>query len=87
MLADGQQSPGGHRCVGALDPHRFGLTEDRDVVDQPCGGCAEHYPTRRGNRLHPLSHPHLLTDRGITHWTRTDLTGEHPTRIQADPQL
>jgi hypothetical protein len=33
-----------------------------------------------------LSHPHLLTDGGVTQRPRTDLTGDHLTGVQANPQ-
>src|SRR5262245_3032862 len=32
----------------------------------PRRGGAEHHLTRRSDRLQPLSHPHLLTNRGVT---------------------
>jgi hypothetical protein len=41
----------------------------------------------RSDRLHPLGHPHLLTDRGVTRRPGPDLTGDHLARVQADPQL
>ncbi len=87
MVVDGHQSPGGHRCVSALDVHQLGLTQHRGLFDQAGGGLAEHHPTRRRHRFHSLRHPHLLTDRRVTHWARTGLTGNHLTRIQANPQL
>src|SRR6185312_16559002 len=37
--------------------------------------------------LHPLSHSDLLPDRGVTVRPRTDLTGDHLTGVQTDPQL
>jgi hypothetical protein len=39
------------------------------------------------SRTSLLRHPHLLTNRRVTHWARTDLTGDHLPRIQANPQL
>ena len=87
MFTDGQQSPGGHRGVSALDVHQFGLLEHHGTLHQAGRRFAEHHPTRRGNRLHPLGHPHLLADRGVTQWARTNLTSDHLTRIHADPQL
>jgi len=48
---------------------------------------SRHHPTRRCHRLHPLSHPDLLTDGGVTEWPRTDLTGDYLTGVQANTQL
>jgi short-subunit dehydrogenase involved in D-alanine esterification of teichoic acids len=42
--------------------------------------------TGRRDRLHPLRHPHLLTDGGVTERPRTDLTGDHLTRVKSHPQ-
>ena len=75
-----------HRFLGALDPNRLRLAESRRPIHQSRGGRAEHHPTRRGDRLHPLSHPDLLTDGGVTERPRTDLTGDHLTGVQANPQ-
>jgi hypothetical protein len=47
---------------------------------------AKHHPARWSDRFHPLSHSDLLTDRGVTERTRTDLTGDHLTGVQAHPQ-
>ena len=63
------------------------LTESRCAINQSRRGCAEHHPTRRGDRLHPLRHPDLLTNGGVTERPRTDLTGDHLAGVQADPQL
>ena len=82
-----QQPPGRHRFVGTLDAHQLRFAEHRGALDQPRGGLAEHHPTRRCHRLHPLRHPDLLTDGGVTQSARTDLTGDHLTGIQAHPQL
>ena len=43
----------------------------------PPGGCGG---------LHPLRHPDLLTDRGVTNCGGTDLTGYHLAGVQPDPQ-
>ena len=75
---DAQQPLGGHRFIGTLDLNQLGLDQGRRAINQPCGGRAEHHPTRRSNRLHPLSHPDLLADRGVTQCVRTDLPGEGP---------
>ena len=55
------------------------------VLDQPRGRLRKHHPARRGHRFHPLRQPDLLADRGVPQRPRTDLTGDHPTRIQAHP--
>ena len=81
-----QQPTGGHRLVGTLDLNQLGLAEGRCALNQSRGGRAEHHPTRRSDRLHPLRHPDLLTDRGVTERPRTDLTGDHLTGVQAHPQ-
>ena len=54
-----------------------GFAESRRALDQSRGRRAEHHPTRRGHRFHPLGHPDLLTNGGVTECTRTDLTGDH----------
>jgi len=51
-----------------------------------CGEHVKHHRTRRGDRLHPLSHSDLLTDRGVTQSAGADLTGDHATGVQAHPQ-
>ena len=81
-----QQPTHAHRFVGALDVNQLRLTESCRAIDQSRGGLAEHHPTRRSDRFHPLRHPNLLTDCGVTQSARTDLTGDHLTRVQADPQ-
>ncbi len=85
-FAHAQQAMGGDRRVGTLDPNQLSLAQGRCAINESRGGRAEHHPTRRGDRLHPLSHPDLLTDRGVTERPRTDLTGDHLTRVQAHPQ-
>jgi hypothetical protein len=82
-----QQTTREDRRVGAFDTHHLGLTEHDRVFDEPRGGLAQHYPTRRGHRLHPLGHPDLLTDRGVACAAGADVTGNHQTRIQPDPHL
>ena len=75
-----------HRFIGTLDLNQLRLTESRCAINQSRGGRAEHHPTGGCHRLHPLSHPDLLTDGGVTESARTDLTGDHLTGVQADPQ-
>ena len=55
-----------HRLVGTLDANHLRLAESRCAINQSRGGRAEHHPTRRSDRLHPLRHPDLLTDGGVT---------------------
>ena len=74
-----------HRFVGTLDANQLGLAQSRRALDQPRGGRAEHHPARRGHRFHPLRHPDLLTDGGVTQRARTDLTGNHLDRSSAPP--
>ena len=81
-----QQPLGRDRLIGTLDVHHLRLAESRCAINQSRGGRAEHHPARRRHRLHPLSHPHLLTDSGVTERPRTDLTGDHLTRVKAHPQ-
>ena len=86
LFADAQQAVGAHRLVGTLDLNQLRLSRGRCAINQSRGGRAEHHPTRRGDRLHPLRHPDLLTDSGVTESARTDLTGDHLTGVQAHPQ-
>src|SRR5262249_1559376 len=81
-----QQPVGGHWFLGTLDLDHLRFTEHRCALDQSRRGGAEYYPTGRRNRLHPLRHPDLRTDRGVTESPRTDLTNDHLTRVQAHPQ-
>jgi hypothetical protein len=37
-------------------------------------------------RFHPLCHPDLLTNGGVSERPRTDLTGDHLTGVQAHAQ-
>ena len=47
---------------------------------------AEHHPTGRGDRFHPLRHPHLLTERGVTQVAEPISTGDDLAGVKADPQ-
>ena len=85
-FAHAQKQVGGHRLVGTLNADHLRLAQGHCAINQPGGGCAEHHPTRRGDRLHPLRHPDLLTDSGVTERPRTDLPGDHLTGVQAHPQ-
>jgi hypothetical protein len=86
-VGQAQQLPGGHGFISALDVDQLRFPERHHALDHPSGGGTEHHPTRGSDRLHPLSHPHLLTDSGITERPRTDLTGDHLAGVHADAQL
>ncbi len=81
-----QQPLGRDGLIGTLDAHHLRLTQSRSTLNQPCGGPAQHHRTRHSDRLHPLRHAHLLTDRGVTESGRTDFAGDHLTGVQADTQ-
>src|SRR6185295_12612440 len=81
-----QQLPYGHRSGCALDCRHLRLAEHRGVRHQSCRGLAQHHPTGRRDRFHPLCQSDLLTDRCVTERTRTDLTGDLLAGIQAHPQ-
>src|SRR5258705_5067256 len=81
-----QQPLGRDGLTGTLDLNKLRLSEAGCAVNQSRGGRAKHDPTGRRDRLHPLSHPHLLTDGGVTEWAGTDLTSDHLARVQAHPQ-
>ena len=82
-----QQPLGRDGLMGTLDLNKLRLSEAACAFNQSRCGRAEHHPARRCHRLHPLSHPHLLTDGGVTERARTDLTGDHLAGIEANPQL
>src|SRR6476659_5325502 len=81
-FAHAQQAKGGHRFLGALNPNHLRFTQNRRPVHQPRGRFRQHHPTRRRHRLHPLSHPHLLTHSGVTQSDRADLTSDYLTGIE-----
>ena len=87
MLLDGQQLPRPDRGVVALDRMQFCLFEQHRVFDQSGRRLTEHDPTGRRYRFHPLRHPDLFTDGGVTRVARTDFAGNDLTRIQPDAQL
>src|SRR6476646_720374 len=82
-----QQPLSRDRLIGPLDLNQLRLAESRCAINQPRGGLTEHDPARRSRCFHPLRHTDLLTDSGVTERPRTDLTGDHLARVQADPQL
>ena len=85
--ADRQQPARRHGRIGALDVNQLGLAEHHGGVDQPRGRLAEHDPTWRRGRFHPLRHSDLLADRGVTRCAETDFAGDHLTGVQPDPKL
>ena len=85
--ADPHQPARGNRFVGPLDAHPFRFGQHHGVLDEPRGRLREHHPARGRHRFHPLGEPDRLADRGVAQRPRTDLTGDHPTRIQSHPQL
>src|SRR5262245_35486555 len=82
-FAHAQQPIGGHWFLGTLNARHLRLAESRRALNELRGGCAEHYPARRSDRLHPLRHPDLLTHGGVTKRPRTDFTRDHLTGVQA----
>ena len=62
--------------------NELGLAKSCCFTNQSRGGRTEHHPTRRRHRLHPLSHPHLLTNSGVTQSDRADLTSDYLTGIE-----
>ena len=85
--ADRHQSACAHRFVGPFDAHPLRFRQHHGVLDQPRGRLRQHHPAGRRHRFHPLREPDRLADRGVPQCPRTDLTGDHPTRVQAHPQL
>ena len=83
--ADPHQPARAHRFVGPLDADPLRFTQYGGVLDQPRRRLREHHPARGRHRFHPLRKPDRLADRSVTHCPRADLTGDHPTRIQAHP--
>src|SRR6516225_9514171 len=81
---DAHQPPSQHRLLGTLDADHLGITQQHSAVDQTGCRFAEHHPTRRRHRLHPLGHTYLLADRGITQRPRADFTCDDLARVQAD---
>jgi hypothetical protein len=57
------------------------------MFDQACGGLREQYRAWRCRGFHPLGHPDVRTRRAVAQRPRTDFTGDHPARIESDPQL
>ncbi len=88
MLRCHAQHADGPRLVRRpLDLNQLRLAERHIAFNQPRGGRREHHPARRSDRFHPLRHPDLLTNRGVTESSRTDFPGNHLTGVQAHPQL
>src|ERR1700731_1599782 len=83
----GQQPTRRHRGRGTLNKDEFLCAQGKIVLNEAGGSLAGYPPPRRRDRLHPLSHPDLLTNGGVTESARTDLTSNHLARVQPDPQL
>ena len=81
-----QQAMGGHWVLRTLNAHHLRFTKSHSAINQSRGGRAEHHPTRRSHPFHPLRHPHLLTNGGVTERPRTDFPGNHLTGVQAHAQ-
>src|ERR1700761_6299223 len=81
-----QQRSGPPRLIGTFDVDQLNIPEYHGPLDQPRSGFAEHHSIRRRHRLHPLGHPDLFTDGGVTRSARADLAGNHLTGVDADPQ-
>ena len=86
-LRHAQQPLGADWLIDAFDADKLNFSESRRALDQPRRGRAEQHATRRCHRFHPLSHPHLLTNGGVTERPRTDLTGDHLTGVKSHAQL
>jgi hypothetical protein len=82
-----QQQTGGHRRVRTLDLDELNFTQSCSALNKPRSRPAEHHPTWRSHRLHPLGHTDLLTDGGVPERPGTDLPGDHLTGVQSHPQL
>ena len=87
VFSDAQQPTGGHWLIGSLNVDHLRFTEHHRALDQSCGGRAEHHPTSRSGRLHPLSHPDLLTDGGVSERPTTDFTSDHQAGVKSHPEL
>ena len=79
-----QQAMGEHRLVGTLNGHSFVWPQSACALNQSCGGVLSLPPQRGRHRLHPLRHPHLFTNGGVT---SPDLASDHLTQVQPDTQL
>ena len=84
-IAGAEQSIRGDGRIGALDVHQLRFAEHGHVTDQMCGGLAEHHSARRSGRFHPLRHPDVHTDGGVTPWARIDVANDDLTGVQSDP--
>ena len=86
-LRHAQEPLGAGRLMGSFDADTLHFTESRSALNQPRCRLTQHHPAGRGDRLHPLRQPDLLADRGVCPCVRTDFAGNHPARVQSDPQL
>ena len=85
LIATSRRARTGSSAPLILHPLRFG--QRHGVLDQPRGRLRQHHPARRCRRFHPLRKPDRLAGRDVAQRPRTDLAGDHPTRVQAHPQL
>ena len=65
-IAGAEQAVRANGRIGAFDAHHFRLAEHGNMTDQMCGGVADHHSARRRGRFHPLGHPDVHADRGVT---------------------
>src|ERR1700757_561302 len=66
LFTHAQQATGRNWFIGTLDLNQIRFAERCSVLNESRSRVAEHHSTRRGHRLHPLSHPDLLTDGGVS---------------------
>jgi hypothetical protein len=65
-FAYAQQPVGRDGLIRTLDRNQLSRAEGCCAINQSRRGCAQHHPTRRCHRFHPLGHADLLTDGGVT---------------------
>ena len=65
---------------------QFVLTKQYGVLDKSHRRLAEHHPSWRRQRLHPLRHPDLLAHGGVISAAGTDFACDDLSRVQPDPQ-
>jgi len=83
-IAGTEQAIRGDGRIGAFDAHHFRLAEHGDVADQMRGGLTDHHPARRCGRFHPLGHPDVDAESGVTAWARIDVADDDLTGVQPD---
>jgi hypothetical protein len=60
--------------LGTLGADQLRFTQICTITNRSCNRRTEHHRTRRSDRFHPMCHPVLLTNGGVTQGTRTELT-------------